>query len=185
MFLCVASQHGTLCAQLYRIKSFKSNPAVITVCVSFLIHMSLLGSAEGFACHLAASGVCDDEKVEFMKEVCRTVLEMVDADVIEFEAWKLLVIGSAKASVNMKTGVGIRNLSSMTFNSLVCKEGDLMLYELHSHRFAGNLKRELPSLAEIVDKLAQDKFFEWYRVALEMVQIDIKRLTEGLEKVRK
>ena len=185
MFLCVASQHGTLRAQLYRIKSFKSNPAVITVCVSFLIHMSLLGSAEGFACHLAASGVCDDEKVEFMKEVCRTVLEMVDADMIEFEAWKLLVVASAKASVNMKSGVGIREMSNMTFNSLVCKEGDLMLYELHTHRFAGNLKRELPSLKEIVDKLAQDKYFEWYWVALEMAQHDIKRLMEGLEKVRK
>ena len=35
-------------------QEFKSNPAVITVCVSFLIHMSLLGSAEGFACQPAA-----------------------------------------------------------------------------------------------------------------------------------
>ena len=68
-----------------------------------------------------------------MKEVCRTVLEIVDADVIGFEAWKLLVVGSAKASVNMKSGVGIRDLSSVTFNSVVCKEGDLMLYELHTH----------------------------------------------------
>lgn len=145
------------------------------------------GSSEGFACTLAANSFCHDEneKAEFMKEFGRTVLETVDPGMLMLEAWKLLVVGSAQASKNMKSGVGIKDLSSMTFNSLVCNEGNCTLRDLQTHRFAAHMNRELPAMVDIVDKLMLDKDFDSYLPALEMVKDDLKSLVMALEPVRK
>ena len=57
-----------------------------------------------------------------MKKFGRTVLETVDPSMLILDAWKLLAVGCAQASMHMKMGVDIKDLSSMTFNSLVCNE---------------------------------------------------------------
>ena len=148
---------------------------------------TVFGSSEGFACTLAANNLCDEEneKAEFMKEFGRTVLETVDPSMLILDAWKLLVVGCAQASMNMKMGVNIKDLSSMTLNSLVCNEGDCVLHELQTHRFAANMKRELPAMVDIVDKLMLDKDFESYLPALDGVKDDLNSLAMALEPVGK
>lgn len=121
-----------------------------------------------------------------MKEFGRTVLETVDPGELYIEAWKLFVVGAAQASINIKSDntIAIRDLSSMTFNSVVCNEGDCLLHDLQAHRFAANMKRELPAMVDIVDKLMLDKDFDSYLPALDLVKDDLNSLAIALGPMR-
>jgi len=130
---------------------------------------------------MCADSDVEPEHAELMKECARTVLETILPSEINQRDWEEFVVTTAKARVGMLLGKSPSVLEDIVLPSLVTQQGQCKMDSVNSHRFASNMRRELPIVSNFLSGLIELPQYQEFNPFLKRVRDDIAIILEALK----